>query len=421
MRAVADFSRTDLVQVLVELGRLHDVFGEWALAEETLACAVQVADALDGDDAVEVKARALAQLGRAQAVLCRYEAAERTQRRARELASSRLVRCDVLLASASLDGELGRLAEALEAVEQAHALSETAPAGFERDAALAGVLFARATILCALGRFDEADAKFRHAVERAQVVFGERSVELAHALNGLGMNCKYCGRFDEAEPLYRRAIGIIVAATGTEVHPDIASLYHNLGGLEHARDNYVAAEPHARRSVTLRRATVPDHPAVALDEAALAAILDGLGQRQEAEVLLRSALGTLERAPAAHLHERAVALNNLAALRYRLGDLDEAEALYRRALAIKRELIGGDAPEIASTLNNLAMVLRKRGATEEALAMYAEALRLFRRGLQPTHPSIAKCVRSYARLLRATGREDQATLLEAEIAATAQA
>src|SRR5205823_3233961 len=80
LRAAADFSGTDLVKVLVELGRLHDVFGEWALAEETLARAVLVADALDGDDAVEVQARALAQLGRAQALLCRYDAAEPTLR-----------------------------------------------------------------------------------------------------------------------------------------------------------------------------------------------------------------------------------------------------------------------------------------------------------------------------------------------------
>jgi tetratricopeptide (TPR) repeat protein len=72
---------------------------------------------------------------------------------------------------------------------------------------------ARAETLCALGRFEEADIHFRLAVDRAQVVFGERSVELAYALNGLGMNCKYSERFDEAEPLYHRAIGIILAVT----------------------------------------------------------------------------------------------------------------------------------------------------------------------------------------------------------------
>jgi tetratricopeptide (TPR) repeat protein len=232
------------------------------------------------------------------------------------------------------------------------------------------------------------------------------------------MNCKFSGRFDEAEPLYHRAIEIILAATGSDEHPDIADIYHNLGGLEHARGNYVAAEPLARRSVRLRRASMPDHPSLALDEAALAAILDELGQRDEAETLLRSALVVLERVPAAHRHERAVALNNLAALRYRQGDFEEAEALYRRALTIKLELLPSDAPEIASTLNNLAIVLRKRGATEEALAMYAEALRVFRRGLQPSHPSIAKCARNYARLLRAVGRVDQAAELEAQIAAT---
>src|SRR5438093_125331 len=64
----------------------------------------------------------------------------------------------------------------------------------------------------------------------------------------------------------------------------LASVYHNLGGLEHARGNYEAAEPLARRSVELRELALgAKHPDVAADRAALAAIVDALGRDEEAE------------------------------------------------------------------------------------------------------------------------------------------
>ena len=67
----------------------------------------------------------------------------------------------------------------------------------------------------------------------------------AALLNGLGVLHKYQGRYDEAEPAYRRALAIAEAALGPD-HPDVASLYHNLGGLEHARGNAARGEPWAR-------------------------------------------------------------------------------------------------------------------------------------------------------------------------------
>jgi tetratricopeptide (TPR) repeat protein len=72
------------------------------------------------------------------------------------------------------------------------------------------------------------------------------------------------------------------------MHPDMATLYHNLGGLEHARGRYARVEPWARQAVAIReQALGPEHPAVAADVAALAAILDAQGQEAEAEALYR--------------------------------------------------------------------------------------------------------------------------------------
>ena len=63
---------------------------------------------------------------------------------------------------------------------------------------------------------------------------------------------KYNGRFTKAARLYRQALSSLIAAQGAE-HPWVATLYHNLGGLEHARGNHARGEPFARRSVAIRQ------------------------------------------------------------------------------------------------------------------------------------------------------------------------
>ena len=85
------------------------------------------------------------------------------------------------------------------------------------------------------------------AVTRARM--GGRSIEAAHALNGLAVCCKYLARFDEATPLYRRALAIARRHRDIEL---MASVHHNLGGLAHAAGRAAEGERSARETVRLR-------------------------------------------------------------------------------------------------------------------------------------------------------------------------
>jgi tetratricopeptide (TPR) repeat protein len=217
---------------------------------------------------------------------------------------------------------------------------------------------------------------------------------VCHLLNRLGMRHKYAGRFAAAERAYCGALGLAL----TRRTPDaglLADLYHNLGGLEHARRRFAAAEPLARRAVELRTHALGEHhPAVAADRAALAAILDALGHSEAAELLLRQALQAL----APDHKDVAPALNNLAAIRQRASAPREAEQLYRRALALKQRQHGPGHRELAATLNNLATLLREQGRATEALPLYQRALEILERTVEPDHPSLASC-RANARLI----------------------
>ena len=129
--------------------------------------------------------------------------------------------------------------------------------------------------------YDEAEEILRRALEEAH---GTRAAEM---MSDLGIVFKHAGRFGEAERVYRQALAIAVRHRGPG-HPDVAAIYHNLGGLEHARGNYATAEPLARAGIEIRERTVAaDDPDLAAGKAALAAILDGAGKHEEAETLLR--------------------------------------------------------------------------------------------------------------------------------------
>ena len=143
------------------------------------------------------------------------------------------------------------------------------------------------------GRYSEAESLYLRALALAEQVSGPR--EVAIICNSLAVVYKYTGKFDDAERLYRRALPLLEQSLGPQ-HPQIAAIYHNLGGLEHARGRFAAGEPLARRSVEIReQALGPNHPEVAADIAALAAILDGQGKYDESEPLYSRALAIFER------------------------------------------------------------------------------------------------------------------------------
>jgi tetratricopeptide (TPR) repeat protein len=196
--------------------------------------------------------------------------------------------------------------------------------------------------------------------------------------------------------VYHRALSLVLATRG-EDSVETATLYHNLGGLEHARGRYALGEPHARRGLAIREKLLgPDHQAVAADAAALAAILDGQASAT------RRRFG---RVYGSDHYEVAVNLNNLAALRQAGGDAREAEELYRRALALKEKLRGANHPDVAVTANNLAVLYKHQGRYADAERLYRRALTIFECSFGVSHPKAIACRENLAASVRASTQD----------------
>ncbi len=149
--------------------------------------------------------------------------------------------------------------------------------------------------------------------------------------------------------------------------------------------------------------TFPDgRKAVAMNASNYASILDGLGQGEEAEKLLRSAIGIWREVHGKESDHPDVVrtLGNLAHWHFNRKNLDDAEKYAAEALERATRLCGTPAAlrehgeHLARSQNGVAEVLRARGRTAEALALEQQAVALSRTSPTTAPDALALRVRN---------------------------
>lgn len=243
-----------------------------------------------------------------------------------------------------------------------------------------------ATALVALGRYDAAERVLAAELGDAPARLGADAAEIGELCNLLGIVHKYQARYDDAAACYARAVALVRRHHGDD-SLEMASLEHNLGGLDHARGELARAEPHARRAVELREAALgPDHPAVGAELAAWAAILDDQGRAAEAEAALHRALAIFERAHGELHFEVGYTLGSLGSLHAGAARWDAAGPALERARRILVAVLGDEHVEVARVDQYLAVVAHGRGDRPAALAHAERALAICARAFPPDHP-----------------------------------
>ena len=210
---------------------------------------------------------------------------------------------------------------------------------------LAGALTRRGDTHRLLAEYDAAASDLDRAVTLAR-----SAVVRGWALNARGILAKDTGRYEQAAGLYADALRALRQVLGDE-HPDTATLFHNLAGLEHARGRYEAGEPLARRAVALREQRGGAGSAeVTADLAVLGALLAGQGRYDEAEAVFVRTLKAWTRLRGPDHYEVAISSQHLAALHAARGEVHWARDEYRDALRIKLNALGPFHPEVVALI-----------------------------------------------------------------------
>ncbi|WP_405060184.1 tetratricopeptide repeat protein [Kribbella sp. NBC_01505] len=233
------------------------------------------------------------------------------------------------------------------------------------------------------GRWNEAEASHRQALSLVIDGSGVDAMQLAVVRHNLAMTLKYTGGFAEAERLYLQALD---TATALGDHEFAAVIYHNLGGLAHARGTSEQGVRWARQGLRLRKSSSSDPVAAAEDQGALAALLIDTGDFDEAEQLLLESRAIFVGHLYAEHYEVAVVDGNLAAIALARGDLVGAETRARLALSGKENALGNRHPELAPTLTTLGTIRRRCGDPDEAVELHRRALDLLAPHVVDGHP-----------------------------------
>ncbi|MBK8233892.1 MAG: tetratricopeptide repeat protein [Candidatus Eisenbacteria bacterium] len=236
------------------------------------------------------------------------------------------------------------------------------------------------------GRYEDAERLLNDAVAVREQIGGQDDQLDATLWNAVGVLCKYQARFPEGSRAYLRGLRAARRCFGRR-SAAVATYYHNLGGLEHARGRYRRAEPLAREAVTLREAALgSDHPDVARDLAAWGGVLDGLNRHAEAEAAHRRALAIFERTLGPRDLEVAFTQGNLAACLHLQGREPEAVRMAEDATLLLEQRLGATHPELGRALSNLAILRAKCGDRPAAAEAASRAMAILSAALDPDHP-----------------------------------
>ena len=290
---------------------------------------------------------------------------------------------------AEIESERQNFQDALVLAERAHSIEDQLGDTFAGEGAAqirARTMGLIGEICRMRGDLVRAEVSLKEALRIVSSEFGEVSEHAANARNNLAVLYKACGRFDEGLRLYQQALDSVMQRSGEDC---LASsvIYHNIGGILHAKSDFTAAESPGRKAWDIsRRLLGEDDPRTLFDAVAYAAILDGLQRYDESEAIYRRALVIFEQAFGPEHYEVASNLHNLAAVLCARGDLEQAEKLYLRALAIKEKVLGAGSPDVALTLNNLGALFTRAGRPEEAAGLLQRAVTILQDRVAPDHP-----------------------------------
>ncbi|EFJ45058.1 kinesin-like protein with TPR domain [Volvox carteri f. nagariensis] len=227
-----------------------------------------------------------------------------------------------------------------------------------------------------IGKYAQAEAKFREAVAEAQLGFEPQDPHIASAKNNLAEFLRNTGRWDEAEALYKEALELLERNFG-EKHWLFVAALHNLALSYEARGDLAAARASMERVLALRLSMFgPRHFLYADSLFALGHMLLAVpGQGTEGLRMMEDAVRLLEEAAGGRPDLAASALRR--AVAHMATDRSE-EAAAASALneQLTEALAAAGQPAAAAAAAEAALAARRKMFGEEALVVAQSEMRV---------------------------------------------
>lgn len=311
---------------------------------------------------------------------------------------------DLVVGKAYLSlGELAKAhSRAIDAVDTARRLHGPNHLDVARALDLLGMIELRT------GKKDEAERSVSDALAIKRRLLDPRSDEIASTLSDLAAVRRAQMRYTDSLALAQEAVSIERAIHGNEHEIvgsallGLAASYVDLGALADAEN--AATEAHDVYVRTLR----PDHPFVATALERLSSIKSMRGDSRRAEELIRESLELRVRVLGDAHYEVAVARANLALILRARGDHEHAIDLLERARASTIAAFGEESSQAAAMTGSLGTTLFLASRTDEAEQLLRTSIRVLRNTLGEDSVELANQLSNLANLLSGRGEHDEA-------------
>jgi len=266
------------------------------------------------------------------------------------------------------------------------------------------------------GRYADAAALYRDALQRRRHLRGADHAEVATSGSHLASCLRRLGQFGEAESLLRESLRVRLESA--ESPAELAAAWNNLGSLvlEMARPDEALLMFDRALEIVERGADSQDwRIAHALRNRA--ACLIELDRLEEAEAALATSEGVWLTVVEDD-HPALAAVRHLQASAALKADrLSEAAQRGSVALESRRARLGQGHPDVAESLHLLGLVAQRCGLLPSAREFFDEALTIRRSSLPPEHWAIAASAGELGSVLAALGAPEAARplLLESHL------
>ncbi len=224
----------------------------------------------------------------------------------------------------------------------------------------------------------------------------------------------YLGRWEEAEAMFRRALELSRKLHGAE-HPVVAQLLNSLATTLVSRDELEEAEARYREALAMRRRLFGEKDlSVAETLGGLTFLLRRQFRLEEAEAAIREALTIQKERLGIDSPEVAESIRGLGAVLWRQGKLHDAEAKMREAVTIQSKLPNRDEIVLTDMTEDLGLVLTAQGRYADAEQILSNALAARRKLLGNEHPDTLASMVWLLNALLPAGKYDVAEPLALE-------
>ena len=175
-----------------------------------------------------------------------------------------------------------------------------------------------------------------------------------------------------------------------ENHPDIATLYNNVGCVYGELGNYKKELEFKLKALAIQEKVLPEnHPAIATSYNNVGGAYGELGDhKKELEYYLK-ALAIREKVLPENHPDIAASYNNVGSAYGKLGEHKKQLDYYLKALAIREKVLPENHPDIAASYNNVGSAYSELGDRKKALEYLLKALAIQEKVLPKNHPAIA--------------------------------